>query len=76
MGSDWSCSAGDDRQNHLQNAEPQRANPPVPLPGDGVRHHCPSTDPLPAGTGHQPKEAGTGGGATCELDPSDALNDL
>jgi len=44
MGSDYSSPTDDNRQNHLQHSEHERADHPAPLPGDGVRHHhsCPA----------------------------------
>ena len=36
----------------LQRSEPAGSVTAVQVPGDWVRDHCSSTDPLPAGKGH------------------------
>jgi len=44
-----------------QSPEPAGADRVVPLPGNGVRHHCSCPDSLPEGTGRGSRATGTGG---------------
>jgi len=41
-----------------QSPEPAGSVPVVPMPGDGVCHHCSCADPLPEGTGRGSRTTG------------------